>query len=155
MKHQETTTPAESVTEEVSAPPRCAWSYETYDPLEGEAPTPPVECTTGKPALYFNCNEWGPVCEDHTCRCRPQLIAEREAARRKAHDDAERKKRQDQNRRDVCMAAFTYRWFHKMWVRGDKRFPKQRVDAARDALFAAIDNSELPAREPEESERAP
>lgn len=57
---------------------KCAWSYETYDPLEGETPTPPVECTTGKPALYYNCNEFGPVCEDHTCRCRPKLLTERE-----------------------------------------------------------------------------
>jgi len=55
----------------------CVWERETYDPFEGEAPTPPERCTTGKPALYYNCNEHGPVCEHHTCRCRPSLLMER------------------------------------------------------------------------------
>jgi hypothetical protein len=66
----------------VSAPvdsePRCAWS-ESDDQFYEEG-----RCVTGKPALFYNCNECGPVCESHVCRCRPSLLAERAAAARRA-----------------------------------------------------------------------
>lgn len=60
----------------VDSVPACAWIYDDEE-------TPLVYCDTGKPALFYNCNESGPVCEDHTCRCRPSLLTERkEKARR-------------------------------------------------------------------------
>jgi hypothetical protein len=67
----------------VDSDAQCSWHWETYDASEGETPTPPEYCSTGKPALFYNCTEHGPVCEDHTCRCRPKLLTERaERARR-------------------------------------------------------------------------
>jgi hypothetical protein len=81
MKHETQSVP-ETIAPVDSDQP-CAWSRETYDPLEGELPTPPERCATGKPALFYNCNESDPVCEDHVCRCRPSLLTERaEQARR-------------------------------------------------------------------------
>jgi len=80
MKHE--TEPVISTSAPVNSDHRCAWSRE-YDPDEGEPPTPPERCSSGKRALFYNCNEAGPVCEDHTCRCRPKLLTERaEKARR-------------------------------------------------------------------------
>jgi hypothetical protein len=56
---------------------RCAWS------LDDDENYPEGRCTTGKPALFYNCNESGPVCEEHVCRCRPSRLTERlEKARR-------------------------------------------------------------------------
>jgi len=50
-----------------------------------------MTCSTGKPALFYNCNESGPVCEEHVCRCRPSLLTERaEKARREAIEPIER-----------------------------------------------------------------
>jgi hypothetical protein len=60
----------------VDSVPVCAWVYDDEE-------TPLTYCDTGKPAAFYNCNESGPVCEEHICRCRPSLLTERvEKARR-------------------------------------------------------------------------
>lgn len=59
----------------------CTWSTE-FDP---DDPSAKLEyCATGKPALFYSCNESGPVCEEHVCRCRPSLLSERTMKRESA-----------------------------------------------------------------------
>lgn len=69
----------------VESAPRCAWERDAgHDDLDDDPFVLDKErCTTGKPALFYNCNENGPVCEEHVCRCHPSLLTERaEKARR-------------------------------------------------------------------------
>lgn len=54
----------------VDSVPMCAWIYDDEDSHS-------ERCATGKPALFYSCNETGPVCEEHVCRCRPSLLATR------------------------------------------------------------------------------
>ena len=122
MKHQKTASRAKPVTRTASPPPR---------------KTRLDRCACGGLWVGGQCSRCGAKCKCARCRRGDDEIAKQEAAEKV-------RAAQDANRRTVSMAAVTYRVFHKMWLKGSQRFPKSRVEAAREALFAAIDAAHLP-----------